>query len=560
MNSIAIVGLGPRGSSLLERLITHMLRAGSQHRVEIFLFEKEREFGPGCHYTSLPEDLLTNTIAGQMTMYFGNEMEEHGPVHNGDCLFDWHRKNRDAETKVSDYLPRRRLGEYLRDFHFEQIARMEKHDIRFHRINSTVINVIGHDGFTEVHTEHSRYIVSQTILCIGHQSDDRSDDTAYESFLDYRALERIGGEQTIAIQGMGLTACDVISRLTEGRGGHYEKIGASRVRYIASGDEPKCHLFSRSGVFFSGRALNPDHNFIYAPRHFTREKIETLRRAKGVLDFEDDILPLLQQELQAAYAQKSGGQALDIDLFFHPEKRLDRRTQEAFRESFLSYLRWDIEHCALGKMDSAYKFCQDAIRDLRDQFRVAIDFRSLSDESYEKFITLWQPRLLKACVGPPYIRLMQIEALIEAGICSIDFALHPKIEARDGRFALVCDYQDERRETVVDLIVKASIPSLNLSDTANQLTTNLLRRFKPFTLSGQRYAGLEISRNYEVMHADGTICSNIYAFGIPSEGTKYFTLVLGRPNMVSTFLLDSNHLAKRVLDKSFTGKLPRRTA
>ena len=61
------------------------------------------------------------------------------------------------------------------------------------------------------------------------------------------------------------------------------------------------------------------------------------------------------------------------------------------------------------------------------------------------------------------------------------------------------------------------------------------------------------------MHADGDICSNVYAFGIPSEGAKYLTLVLGRPNMVSTVLLDSNKLAKIVLDKFFTREQPVRT-
>ena len=556
MTIIGIVGMGPRGSSLLERLITHIIETDSQNIVEIFLFEKEQEFGPGCHYTSLPGDLLTNTIAGQMTMYFGDEMKAHGPVHEGDCLYDWHRKNRNTDTKINDYLTRRELGGYLHDFYIRQIARMKKLNIRFHQICEEVVDVISYSDWVEIHTEKSQYIVSQTILCIGHQASDLKDDEIYDNFLDYDALERIECNQSVAIQGMGLSACDVISRFTEGRGGRYERVEDNKLRYVPSGKEPKLHLFSRSGIFLAGRAHNPDHNFIYSPIYFTKDNIEALRRSKGALDFDSDVLPLLKQELEHAYAIKTGGKKLEVELFLNPEKRIDGMTQDAYRNSFLSYLRWDIEECAMGKLDSAYKFCQDAIRDMRDQFRAMIDFRGLSDESYHRFQSYWQAKLLKICVGPPYIRLMQIEALIEAGICSIDHAFNPRVEKRNGQYALFCDFGNECKNTLVDHVVKARTPSMNLCDTPNPLTCNLLRRFKPFIVGGRQYGGLEINHYYEVHHADGEVCYNTHAFGIPSEGSKYFTLVLGRPNMVSTFLLDSNNLAEIVLDKIFTKQKP----
>jgi hypothetical protein len=269
-----------------------------------------------------------------------------------------------------------------------------------------------------------------------------------------------------------------------------------------------------------------------------------------VLDFDDDILPLLKQELAHAYAIKTGGDKLDFDIFFNPEGRLNARSQRDFRDSLMSYLRWGIEQCSMGKFESAYKFCQDAIRDMRDQFRAAIDFRGINEESYHRFQSYWQPKLLKICVGPPYIRWVQLEALIEAGVCSIDFALDPKVKARDdGRFLLVCDYESEQKNVIVDHIIKARTPSMSLSDTLNQLTKNLLSRFKPFTVGGKCYGGLEVNREYGIYHADGEACSNIHAFGVPSEGAKYFTLVLGRPNMVSTFLMDSNNLAEIVLSK-----------
>ncbi|MDC9723272.1 MAG: hypothetical protein PSN34_10965, partial [Urechidicola sp.] len=77
-------------------------------------------------------------------------------------------------------------------------------------------------------------------------------------------------------------------------------------------------------------------------------------------------------------------------------------------------------------------------------------------------------------------------------------------------------------------------------------------KFKVFQVKGINYSGLEINENYEVFDVKNEACKNIHAFGIPTEGSKYFTMVLGRPNMKSTFLLDGNNLADIILDKIHT--------
>ena len=190
---------------------------------------------------------------------------------------------------------------------------MQEQNIKFHEICDEVIDVIGHDSFVEVCTEKSRHIVSQAALCIGHQSSIKKESQTLEDFIDFEILEEIDSNKTVAIQGMGLTACDVISRLTEGRGGRYEKISNDKLKYIPSKKEPKFYLFSRSGLFLSGRSFNQDHNYIYTPTYFTNENIEALRHAKGQLDFDKDLLPLLKQELQHAYSNMVRGGLLNIE-------------------------------------------------------------------------------------------------------------------------------------------------------------------------------------------------------------------------------------------------------
>lgn len=546
MKSIAIVGLGPRGVSLLERLITHIIIIKIKN-IEIYLFEKNEDFGSGCHSISLPKDILTNTIAGQMTMFFGDAMKQFGPIYDGPSLCEWHRTNYSKKTKVTDYLPRSDLGHYLKYFYFKQISRMQQNNIVFHQISSEVIDIISHVDSVDIQTKNRKYNTSQCILCIGHQKSENNNIEYLDEFTNYSALDEIGVDKTVAVQGMGLTAFDVISRLTEGREGRYEKINSLQLKYITSGYEPKIYLFSRSGVFLAGRAFNPNHNFIYTPKFFTKENIKKIKSNKSEIDFDKDILPLLSKELSYAYNIKGNNNNLNLDLFYNPEKHLDNSTQQQFKKSFLRYLKWDIEQCVLGKMESPYKFCQDAIRDLRDEFRELIDFDNFSSKSYRHFISYWQPKFLKICVGPPYIRLMQLDALIQAGVCSVDFALNPIVIKKNDRYTLKCTYGESTHKTSVDLIIKARTPSINLQDTPNPLTKNLLRRFKGFSVAGELYGGLEINKNNQVLYSNSKVSSNVYAIGIPTEGSKYFTLVLARPNMVSTFLLDSNNLAKKLL-------------
>ncbi|MFN9938666.1 MAG: FAD/NAD(P)-binding protein, partial [bacterium] len=105
--------MGPRGASLLERLITHLIERNACQEVHLCLFEKDQEPGSGCHHTRLPADLLTTTVAGQVTMYFGQELEDYGPVHAGPSLYNWHQREQNPNVSATDYLPRRELGRYL---------------------------------------------------------------------------------------------------------------------------------------------------------------------------------------------------------------------------------------------------------------------------------------------------------------------------------------------------------------------------------------------------------------------------------------------------------------
>ncbi|CAF3526358.1 unnamed protein product, partial [Rotaria sp. Silwood2] len=69
-------------------------------------------------------------------------------------------------------------------------------------------------------------------------------------------LYSIPTEATVFVRGLGLSAHDVISQLTVGRGGYFKRDGDAMLNYYPSGKEPEMFLFSRQSLPFCARASN----------------------------------------------------------------------------------------------------------------------------------------------------------------------------------------------------------------------------------------------------------------------------------------------------------------
>ncbi|MCP3717391.1 FAD/NAD(P)-binding protein [Paraburkholderia sp. CNPSo 3281] len=67
-SSIGIVGVGPRGLGLLERLHAHCLSGSLPDDLVIHLVDPVCE-GVGVHLADQPDYLPVNTVAGQITVF-----------------------------------------------------------------------------------------------------------------------------------------------------------------------------------------------------------------------------------------------------------------------------------------------------------------------------------------------------------------------------------------------------------------------------------------------------------------------------------------------------------
>jgi hypothetical protein len=86
--NIAIIGLGPRGLNVLERISALLSEGVPSIPMTIHLIDPAIP-GQGVHAWPQPQHLLVNTVAGQITMYSDETVEDSGPAVAGPSFLKW---------------------------------------------------------------------------------------------------------------------------------------------------------------------------------------------------------------------------------------------------------------------------------------------------------------------------------------------------------------------------------------------------------------------------------------------------------------------------------------
>src|SRR4051812_14434539 len=89
IREVCVVGVGPRGLSVLERLCANHDPDGSPLRVH--LVDSLLSVGGQVWRTDQPPHLLMNTVASQVTLFVDDTVECAGPVVPGPSLYEWAR-------------------------------------------------------------------------------------------------------------------------------------------------------------------------------------------------------------------------------------------------------------------------------------------------------------------------------------------------------------------------------------------------------------------------------------------------------------------------------------
>ncbi|MFE5079695.1 FAD/NAD(P)-binding protein [Streptomyces mirabilis] len=490
--TVAVIGSGPRGLSVLERMALRLAQSPPSVPVIIHIVDAV-EVGCGRVWrTDQPAYLLMNTVADEISMFSGPpEPGEGSKPGAGPSLAQWWQQHATGFPGPNAYAPRALYGRYLH-FVLDSIEASLPDRVTLVRRQQSVTRLRG-DGAAGYRLElgdGSGLAVHRVVLTTGHaqprptgQSQDFQGFASRRPHLRYlpagpaaeMRLDELPSGSAVGVIGLGLTFYDVMAALTVGRGGQFTETADGELHYRASGDEPRLFAGSRSGMLMPGRGVNHKPlDQVYAPVVFTEQRVELLK-AGPRLDFVRDVFPWLRTEMDlvstlahnrlsagsaqrerfiravaiaagracpdiAALADRHGlvpMPALDLDALAQPFGQRTFACPEHFHHALRGVVKADLREADLGNVASPRKAALDVLRDVRWLICALVDFAALTPSSHERDFLCWYAQRSAFLVsGPPRIRLRQALALIDSGVLTV---LGP-----DTRFAV-----DEMRDRFV---------------------------------------------------------------------------------------------------------------
>ncbi|MDT7615862.1 MAG: hypothetical protein QOF00_3309 [Pseudonocardiales bacterium] len=356
-SAIAIVGAGPRGTGVLERIGASApeLHPGG---IDVHLIDPYPA-GAGRIWRHEQSPLLAmNSMAADVTMFTDESVICDGPVVPGPSFWDWAQTGPDVAPELRDELcavtastfPSRRLqSEYLAWVLRHVIAELPD-GIRVH-IHRTRATGLTEDGATQVvHLAEGRaggpttLRVDSVVLASGHLDATPTDDElaiaarAAERGLRYLPPEQttdsdlsvIAPGETVIARGLGLAFVDLAVLLFEGRGGRFVEDG-DHLRYVPSGAEPRLVAGSPRGAPYHSKT----HYQLLGgrpplPRFFGPDVVDLLIASDEPVELRTQAWPLMAKEIAWGWYH---------ELFVgHPE--VVALAWEEFAERFAA-LEWD---------------------------------------------------------------------------------------------------------------------------------------------------------------------------------------------------------------------------
>lgn len=622
--SIAIIGLGPRGLSVVERLVVRLRRLPRAGRVVIWAVDPTEHGSGRVWRTGQAPWLATNATASELTM----RSPDDSPHARDDSLLGWSAGQPDRpQLGPHDYPARRDYGRYLHHV-FEQLRATAPPGVHIRPVVGVATDLARvADGLVLTLDHGRRHLhVDKAVIATGHSDlEPTAEQQALAAHADRhpglvylppgivadQPLESLPAGSTVAVRGLGLTCYDLVACLTEGRGGRFDRGPDGRLRYRPSGQEPRLVLGSRSGLPFLARPeLTGPPQLAPRPVVLTDSLLDRLRRratelrGSPQLDFAREVEPVIQAELDHAYygcavdlrSGRRTGESFRSDLVAattrngtippdrftelltrhgladQPRPLLDRLARPfadeefaspaAFGDRLVRLLRSDVDQARAGTAGSPLKAATEVLRSLRPALPGIVDFGGLLPESYRDFLDRFAPVSFLLSAGPPPSHVERLAALLDAGVVTV-VGPGARFAADDRRGAFVVSSPQVRgSERTATALVEARAPGVDLARDTNPLLRALRRAGMAceYTITdpatGRRHGtgGLAVTRSpYRLIDAAGRPAEDIYAIGVVTQNTRWFTQVgTGRPGQDSPLCRDADAIALDLLDRAAT--------
>ncbi|WP_217238811.1 FAD/NAD(P)-binding domain-containing protein [Streptomyces sp. AC555_RSS877] len=305
--SLVIVGAGPRGTGLIERIAANAPELYAGPGLDIHLVDPHPP-GAGRIWRPAQSPLLwMNSHAEDVTMFTDETVDMAGPVREGPTLHEW------AGIDGRTFADRRLQGAYLSWVHERAVAELPPGVVVHHHPRRALRVGGSPQGRQQVWLEgRARPLLADlVVLALGHLDAEPDDEQrelgayAREHGLvhlppDFTAdsdLSRLAPGEPVLVRGFGLAFVDLMVLLTEGRGGRY-----AGDTYVPSGREPVLYVGSRRGVpYHSKIGYDWTGERPPLPRFFGPAEADGLLARPGSFDFRRDVWPLVEKELGFAH-------------------------------------------------------------------------------------------------------------------------------------------------------------------------------------------------------------------------------------------------------------------
>ncbi len=324
----AIIGAGPRGTSVLERLLAHAAALPGQVALEVELIDPYPA-GPGhvwqpgqsrlylmntqsFYPTIIPEDPgLAPPLTG--TTFNGwRARQQHNPLPS----LTAEETSELATLGPGDFPSRALYGRYLRCI-FEDLAGRLPDGVAVRQHQTSALSVVpAGDGQYDVGLAGGGTLrVDSVVLALGHVpsrlNPEQRDLQSSAGRLGLRYLppavpadvdwDAVPAGEPVLVRGMGLNFFDAMGQLTEGRGGTFTRDGA-QLEYQPSGQEPLLIAASRRGTPYRTKAeLDAYYPASVSLRYLTPAALERLAATGVRPGFDHDLWPLLHRDALWAY-------------------------------------------------------------------------------------------------------------------------------------------------------------------------------------------------------------------------------------------------------------------
>ena len=372
----AVIGAGPRGTSVLERLLANWVPSGPDAVLHIDVIDPYPA-GPGhvwqpgqsrlylmntqsFYPTVIPEDPgLARPLAGH-TFDRWRELQQdqpHPSLSAEEC----------AEISglgSADFPSRALYGRYLRSTLDELLSRLPSGaTVTFHGTTATSVRHAaapeagadeGRVGFDVGLADGTVLTVDSVVLALGHlesrlNPEQRELQAAAEEFgllylppaapadVDWSSVPAV---KPVLVRGMGLNFFDAMGQLTEGRGGRFLPGRDGRLGYLPSGREPLIIAASRRGTPYRAKAtLTGYYPDAVTLRYCTESAVAKFAEAGIRPAFDHDLWPLLHRDaLWAYYATLARSQPGAI---LTDPKEFLRALEEALHPHAHSTAKWE---------------------------------------------------------------------------------------------------------------------------------------------------------------------------------------------------------------------------